>query len=88
VTMNSLSARYLREFGPAMLGYLVVLPISIALLLMVDMPPALRAAAALLPMLFVMRAIVRHMLRQDVELQAVMIGTCGVARSVVTRRYQ
>jgi len=54
--MNSLTARYLREFVPAMLGYLVVLPISIALPLMVDMPPVLRAAAALLlpvlPMLF------------------------------------
>lgn len=62
MTMNSLSARYLREFGPAMLGYLVVLPISIALLLMVDMPPALRAAAALLPVLPMLFAVVtrRH----------------------------
>lgn len=28
--MNSLSARYLREFGPAMLGYLMVLPMLFA----------------------------------------------------------
>lgn len=58
MTMNSLSARYLREFGPAMPGYLVVLPISIALLLMADMPPALRAAAALLPVLPMLFAVV------------------------------
>ena len=62
MTMNSLSARYLREFGSAMPGYLVVLPISIALLLMADMPPALRAAAALLPVLPMLFAVVtrRH----------------------------
>jgi len=62
VTMNSLTARYLWEFVPAMLGYLVVLPISIALPLMVDMPPVLRAAAALLPVLPMLFAVVtrRH----------------------------
>jgi hypothetical protein len=130
--MNPLTTRYLREFIPAMLGYMIVLPISIVLLLRVDMPPALQGAAALLPvlpMLFVMRAILRHMLRQDemqqrIELQAVaitcaligiatfsvgflqnvrllpsppwlmlwilplMIGTYGVARALVTRRYR
>lgn len=130
--MNPLTTRYLREFVPAMLGYMIVLPISIVLLLRVDMPPALQGAVALLPvlpMLFVMRAILRHMLRQDemqqrIELQAVaitcaligiatfsvgflqnvrllpsppwlmlwilplMIGTYGVARALVTRRYR
>jgi hypothetical protein len=130
--MNPLTTRYLREFIPAMLGYMIVLPISIVLLLRVDMPPALQGMVALLPvlpMLFVMRAIVRHMLRQDemqqrIELQAVaitcalvgvatfsvgflqnvrllpsppwlmlwilplMIGTYGVARALVTRRYR
>lgn len=132
MTMNPLTARYLREFAPAMLGYVIVLPISIVLLLRVDMPPALQGMVALLPMLpmlFVMRAILRHMLRQDemqqrIELQAVaitcaligiatfgvgflqnvrllpsppwlmlwilplMIGTYGVARALVTRRYR
>jgi hypothetical protein len=132
VTMNPLTTRYLREFIPAMLGYMIVLPISIVLLLRVDMPPVLQGAVALLPvlpMLFVMRAILRHMLRQDemqqrIELQAVaitcaligiatfsvgflqnvrllpsppwlmlwilplMIGTYGVARALVTRRYR
>lgn len=122
------SRRYLREFIPAMAGYLIVLPISIILLLKADMPPVLRGVVALLPMLFVMRAIVRHMLRQGgmqrIELSAVtitcalagiatfsvgflqnvhllpsppwlmlwilplMIGTYGVTRALVTRRYQ
>ncbi len=132
MTRNPLTTRYLREFIPAMGGYIIVLPISITLLLAVDMPPALQSVVALLPvlpMLFVMRAIVRHMLRQDemqqrIELQAVavtcavvgistfsigflqnvkllpsppwlmlwilpvMIGTYGVARALITRRYR
>lgn len=46
------------------------------------MPAALQGAVALLPMLFVMRAILRHMLRQDemqqrIELQALAI-TCAL----------
>lgn len=32
---NPLTRRYLREFVPAMRGYMIVLPISITLLLMV-----------------------------------------------------
>lgn len=132
MTMNALARRYLREFVPAMLGYLIVLPMSIVLLLQVDMPPALQGTVALLPVLptlFVLRAIVRHMLRQDemqqrIELQSVavtcgligvgtftvgflqnvqllpsprwlmlwvlplMIGTYGVTRAMITRRYR
>jgi hypothetical protein len=108
VTRNPLTARYLREFVPALGGYIVVLPV--------------------LPMWSVMRATVRHMLRQEmqqrIELQAVavtcavvgiltfsvgflqnvkllpsppwlmlwvlpvMIGSYGVARALVTRRYR
>lgn len=130
--MNPLTRRYLREFVPAMLGYLLVLPVSIVLLLKVSMPVALQVAVALLPvlpMVFVVRAMLRHMLRQDemqqrIELQAVaitcavigiatfsigflqnvrllpsppwlmlwvmplMIGTYGVTRALVARRYR
>jgi hypothetical protein len=108
VTRNPLTARYLREFIPAMGGYIVVLLV--------------------LPMWSVMRATVRHMLRQEmqqrIELQAVavtcavvgiltfsvgflqnmkllpsppwlmlwvlpvMMGSYGVARALVTRRYR
>ena len=80
-----LQRRYLREFLPAMLGYVIVLPVSITLLLRVDMSVAWKAVVALLPvvpMVFVVRAMLRHMLRQDelqqrVELRAVAI-TCAV----------
>lgn len=80
-----LQRRYLREFLPAMLGYVLVLPISIILLLRVDLPTGWKVVVALLPVLpmaFVVRAMLRHMLRQDelqqrIELQAVAI-TCAV----------
>lgn len=83
--MNPLTRRYLREFIPAMVGYTLVLPLSIVLLLKLHMPVALQAVVALLPvvpMIFVVRAMLRHMLRQDelqqrIELQAVAI-TCAV----------
>ncbi|MBD8874252.1 hypothetical protein [Rhodanobacter sp. DHB23] len=82
---RTLQQHYLREFLPAMLGYLVVLLVSVVVLLRVDMPAAWRAVVALLPvvpMAFVVRAMLRHMLRQDelqqrIELQAVAI-TCAV----------
>lgn len=80
-----LQRRYLREFLPAMLGYVFVLPISIILLLRVDLPTGWKVVVALLPVLpmaFVVRAMLRHMLRQDelqqrIELQAVAIA-CAV----------
>lgn len=82
---RTLQQRYLREFLPAMLGYVIVLPISITLLLRVDLSTAWKVVVALLPvlpMVFVVRAMLRHMLRQDelqqrIELQAVAI-TCAV----------
>ena len=82
---KTLTRQYLREFIPAMGGYMLALPVSILLLLRVDMPIALQVAVALLPvvpMVLVMRAMLRHMLRQDemqqrIELQAIAI-TCAV----------
>lgn len=129
---KTLMRQYMREFIPAMGGYMLALPVSILLLLRVDMPIALKVAVALLPvvpMLLVMRAMLRHMLRQDemqqrVELQAVaitcavigiatfslgflqnvrllpsppwlllwilplMIGSYGIARALISRRYR
>src|SRR6185312_6513933 len=46
-----LQRRYLREFLPAMLGYVFVLPISIILLLRVDLPTGWKVVVALLPVL-------------------------------------
>ena len=130
--MKPLTKRYMREFIPAMVGYMLALPVSILLLLMVDMPTALQVVVAMLPvvpMVGVMRAMLRHMLRQDemqqrIELQAVaitcavigvatfslgflqnvrllpspawlmlwvlplMIGTYGLVRALITRRYR
>lgn len=79
-----LQRRYLREFLPAMLGYVLALPVSIVLLLRVDLSMAGEVIVALLPvlpMVFVVRAMLRHMQRQDelqqrIELQAVAI-TCA-----------
>ena len=86
--MKTLKRQYMREFLPAMGGYMLALPVSILLLLWVDLPIALQVVVALLPvvpmvpMVMVMRAMLRHMLRQDemqqrIELQAVAI-TCAV----------
>lgn len=82
---RTLQQRYLCEFLPTMLGYVIVLPISITLLLRVELSTAGKVVVALLPvvpMVFVVRAMLRHMLRQDelqqrIELQAVAI-TCAV----------
>ena len=129
---KTLTRQYMREFIPAMGGYMLALPVSILLLLRVDMPIALQVAVALLPvvpMVLVMCAMLRHMLRQDemqqrIELQAVaitcavigiatfslgflqnvrllpsppwlllwilplMIGSYGIARALISRRYR
>jgi hypothetical protein len=82
---RTLQQRYLCEFLPAMLGYVIVLPISITPLLRVELSTVGKVVVALLPvvpMVFVVRAMLRHMLRQDelqqrIELQAVAI-TCAV----------
>jgi len=82
---RTLQQRYLCEFLPTMLGYVIVLPISITPLLRVELSTVGKVVVALLPvvpMVFVVRAMLRHMLRQDelqqrIELQAVAI-TCAV----------
>ena len=81
-----LRRRYLREFVPAMVAYLVLLVVSLLLLKQVE-APALRAAAALLPVVpiaLVLRAIVRYIrdadeLQRRIELEAVSLATALVS---------
>jgi hypothetical protein len=82
----ALRRRYLREFLPAMGGYLVALVASLWLLKRVD-EPVLRAMLALLPVVpiaLVMRAIVRYIrdadeLQRRIELEAVSFSTALVS---------
>ena len=82
----ALRSRYLREFLPAMIGYVVTLFASIWLLRQVD-EPGLRALVALLPVpaiAMAMRAIVRYIrdadeLQRRIELEAVSFATAGVS---------
>ena len=82
----ALRRRYLREFLPAMAGYVVLLFVSLLLLKRVD-EPVLRALLALLPVApiaLVMRAIIRYIrdadeLQRRIELEAVSISTALVS---------
>ena len=82
----ALRSRYLREFMPAMAGYVVTLFASVWLLRHVD-EPGLRALVALLPVPAIgmaMRAIVRYIrdadeLQRRIELEAVSIATAFVS---------
>jgi hypothetical protein len=79
--------RYLREFLPPMLGYVVVLSGSVSLLQRIDGPAWLRTLVALMPVLpigLAVRAIARHIraideLQQRIELEAVSIATALVS---------
>ncbi len=78
--------RYLREFLPAMFGYVVMLFVSLWLLKRVE-PVWLRIVIALLPVLpigFAIRAMVRFIrdtdeMQQKIELAAVSIATASVS---------
>ncbi|MCJ0826304.1 hypothetical protein MQC88_10140 [Luteimonas sp. 50] len=78
--------RYLRDFVPAMGGYIVLLFASMWLLKRVD-EPALRALVALLPVppiALMLRAIVRFIrdadeLQRQIELEAVSLATALVS---------
>lgn len=79
--------RYMREFLPPMLGYVVVLTGSVSLLQRIDEPAWLRTLVALTPVLpigLAVRAIARHIraideLQQRIELEAVSIATALVS---------
>ncbi len=82
----ALRRRYLREFVPAMAGYVVLLCLSLWLLKRVD-EPALRAMVALLPVppvALAVRAIMRYIrdadeLQRQIELEAVSMATALVS---------
>lgn len=82
----ALRSRYLREFLPAMAGYVVTLFLSIWLLKYVD-EPGLRALVALLPVPAIgmaLRAIIRYIrdvdeLQQRIELEAVSFAAAFVS---------
>lgn len=82
----ALRSRYLREFLPAMVGYVVTLFLSVWLLKRVD-EPGLRALVALLPVPAIglaMRAIIRYIrdvdeLQQRIELEAVSFAAAFVS---------
>ena len=81
-----LRRRYLREFVPAMVAYVVLLIASILLLKRVE-DHALRAVVALLPVApiaLTLRAIVRYIrdadeLQRQIELEAVSLATALVS---------
>jgi hypothetical protein len=82
----ALRRRYLREFLPPMVGYMLALVVSLTLLKRVE-AEWLRALVALLPLppiVFAMRAIVRYIrdtdeLQRRIELEAVSISTALVS---------
>ena len=87
----ALRSRYLREFLPAMAGYVVTLFLSVWLLKRVD-EPGLRALVALLPVPSIglaLRAIIRYIrdvdeLQQRIELEAVSFAAAFVSMVYVT----
>jgi len=82
----SLRRRYLREFTPAMAGYVLGLFVSLWLLKRVE-EPMLRALVALLPVapvMLVVRAVVRYIrdadeLQRRIELESVSLATATVS---------
>lgn len=87
----ALRSRYLREFLPAMAGYVVTLFLSVWWLKRVD-EPGLRALIALLPVPAIglaLRAIIRYIrdvdeLQQRIELEAVSFAAAFVSMVYVT----
>lgn len=78
--------RYLGEFLPAMLGYVLAVPVSLLLLLNVPMASALKVPVALLPMLpalLALRAVLRHLRRLDELERRVQVEAIGVASLLV-----
>ena len=83
--MRAAQRRYVREFLPAMAAYMLLLFVSIALLKHVDAVP-LRVVIVLLPVLpivFVVRAMVRLVLASDelerrLQLEAISIASLSV----------
>lgn len=83
--LRPVEMRYIREFFPAMAGYMVLLPVSILLLKHLSMPVPFKVLVVLLPalpVLLVMRAMTRLLrgldeLQQQIQLQAMGL-TCAI----------
>lgn len=85
----SLRRRYLREFIPAMAGYVVGLVLSLWLLKRVD-APMLRAFIALLPVfpiVLVMRAMVRYIRDTDELQRRIELESVSLAATLVSTLY-
>ncbi len=88
----ALRSRYLREFLPAMVGYVVTVFLSVWLLKQGVDEPGLRALIALLPVPAIgmaLRAIIRYIrdvdeLQQRIELEAVSFAAAFVSMVYVT----
>ncbi len=89
---HALRSRYLREFLPAMAGYVIALFLSVWLLKQGVTEPGLRALVALLPVPAIgmaLRAIIRYIrdvdeLQQRIELEAVSFAAAFVSMVYVT----
>ena len=88
----ALRSRYVREFMPAMAGYVVSVFLSVWLLKRGIDEPGLRALVALLPVPAIgmaLRAIIRYIrdvdeLQQRIELEAVSLATAFVSMLYIT----
>ena len=87
----ALNSRYLREFLPPMVAYVLILLFSVWLLKRVE-APGLRALVALMPVPAIgmaLRAIIRYIrdvdeLQQRIELEAVSFAAAFVSMAYVT----
>ncbi len=86
VGLDSVGRTYLKEFGSAMLAYLIVLPISISIINAHPHAPWRfpLALAPMVPAVFVLWAFVRHMRRIDelqrrIQVEALSIAFGGTA---------
>jgi hypothetical protein len=85
----ALRRRYLREFVPAMVAYMVTLLLSVWLLKQVD-APALRAPIALLPIpavALLMRAMLRHIRDTDELQRRIEVESLSIATALVSLGY-
>ena len=89
--LAALNSRYLREFLPPMVAYVLILLFSVWLLKRVE-APGLRALVALMPVPAIgmaLRAIIRYIrdvdeLQQRIELEAVSFAAAFVSMAYVT----
>jgi len=85
----ALRRRYMREFVPAIVAYMLTLLLSVWLLKHID-APALRAAVALLPIpavALLMRAMLRHIRDTDELQRRIEVESIGIATALVSLGY-